>query len=266
MQGLWRTAAAVTAVTVLLAGCGGDDDEVTTEEGAQEETEQTQSTENEGTASGDFQAYCDAARELDEQQDFPTPEQLEELAAAAPEEIKDDVEFVTERFKAAFESGDPAGAFGDPEVAQRLEPIEEFETRECGLGGDEEEEEQQDPSVTVIDPAAARVDVTATEYAFELEAPEAGPTSFVMSNEGQESHVMLIARLAEGATVDQALEADDTAEFVEEQYDSGIANPGDEAVVTAELTPGEWAMVCYLPAPDGEPHFAKGMVETFTIE
>ena len=262
-QGLWRAAAAMATVTVLLAGCGEDGGEVATDEDTQQ-TQQTQQGTDE-QASGDIQAYCDAARELDEQQDFPTPEQLDELVAAAPEEIKDDVEFVTERFKAAIESGDPAGAFGDPEVEQRLEPIEEFETRECGLGADEEEEEQ-DPSVTVIDPAAARVDVTATEYEFELEPPESGPTSFVMSNEGQESHVMLIARLAEGATVDQALEADDPAEFVEEEYDSGIANPGDEAVVTAELTPGEWAMVCYLPAPDGEPHFAKGMVETFTIE
>ncbi|CAN5124931.1 hypothetical protein BH24ACT1_BH24ACT1_12000 [soil metagenome] len=54
-------------------------------------------------------ATANAARELDEQEGFPTPEQLDQLAAAAPGEIKADVEFVAERFKAAMEAGDPAG-------------------------------------------------------------------------------------------------------------------------------------------------------------
>lgn len=257
MRALWRSAAGMAAVLMLLGGCG-DDGEVASDEDVQEE-------QPEQGAGDDAQAYCDVARELDEQQSFPTPEQLDELVAAAPEEIKGDVEFVAERFKASIEAGDPAGAFADPEVEQRLGPIEEFEARECDLGG-EEEEEEQDPSVTELDPQAARVDVVGTEYAFEFAPPAAGRTSFVMANEGEESHVMAVARLAEGATLDQALQADDPDQFVEEQYDSDIAAPGDEVVLTADLTPGEWAMLCYLPAPDGEPHFAKGMVESFTIE
>lgn len=131
MQGLWRTAAGVATVLVLLAGCGDDGDggEVATDEDVQEEP-----SEPEQAAGGDAQAYCDAARELDGQEAFPTPEQLDQLVAAAPEEVKADVEFVTERFEAAIETGDPAGAFADPEVEQRLRSIEEFETRECGLG------------------------------------------------------------------------------------------------------------------------------------
>lgn len=259
MRGLWRTAAGALTVVVLLAGCGSDDDEVATDESVPEEpTEQEQ-------AAGGAQAYCDAARALDEQEGFPTPEQLDELAETAPEEIRADVEFVAERFKAAIEAGDPAGAFADPEVEQRLEPIEAFEVQECGLD-EAEEEEEQDPSVTELDPAAARVDVIATEYAFELDPPAAGPTSFVMDNQGDETHVMLVARLAEGATLDQALQADDPAEFIEEEYESDVAAPGGEAVLTTELTPGEWAMICFLPAPDGEPHFAKGMAESFSIE
>ena len=254
----WRMVAAGFMAVTLLASCGGDDDDETTTDTVAEEQEQA--------AGGDAEAYCEAARRLDEQESFPTAEQLDELAATAPEEIADDVAFVAERLKEGIESGDPAAAFGDPEVEERLMPIEDFEAQECGLGGGEEDEVEQDPSVTELDPEAARSDVVATEYAFEFAPPAAGRTSLVMDNQGEESHVMLVARLAEGATLDQALEADDPGEFVEEEYESDIAAPGEEAVVTADLTAGEWAMVCYLPTVEGEPHFALGMAETFTVE
>ncbi len=253
MGKLWRAVAGLAAVA-LLASCGGNDQEQAASTTVVESTEPGEDTD----------AYCTAARLLDEQQSFPSVEQLDELVAVAPEEIEADVEFVVGRFKEGIEAGDPARAFGDPEVERRLEAVEAFETQECGLEPDEEEE--QDPSVTQLDPAATRVDVTATEYAFEVTAPEAGRTSLVMTNEGQESHVMLVARLAEGATLDQALQAEDPDEFVEEEYDSGIAVPGEEAIVTAELAPGEWVLVCYLPAADGRPHFAKGMATSFTVE
>ena len=107
--GLRRPAAGLTTLVVLLAGCSGDDGR-------------------------DVQAYCDMSREFDAQEDFPTPEQLDRLAEAAPEEIRGDVEFVVERFKTAIETGDPAGAFDNAEVEQRLEPIEAFEARECDSG------------------------------------------------------------------------------------------------------------------------------------
>jgi hypothetical protein len=172
---------------------------------------------------------------------------------------QEDVEFVAGRFKEGIESGDPGSVFADPEVEERFGAIEEFDD-------EDEDEEEQDPSVTELDPAATRVDVTATEYDFEFAAPAAGGTSFVMANEGQESHVMLLARLKEGATLQEALQSDDPDEFVEEEYESEVATPGEEAVLTADLTEGDWAMVCYIPAPDGQPHFAKGMAEPFTIE
>lgn len=243
------------ATVALLGSCGGED----------EEQAAGTTTVLEGTQSGeDTAAYCGAARVLDSQESFPTVEQLDEIASLAPDEIKADVEYVVGRFKEGIDSGDPARAFGDPEVERRFEPIEAFEARECGIEPDEEEE--QDPSVTQLDPAARRVEVTATEYDFELTAPASGRTSLVMRNEGDESHVMLVARLAEGATLDQALQAEDPDEFVEEEYDSGIANPGEEAIVTTALTPGEWVLVCYLPAADGQPHFAKGMATSFTVE
>jgi uncharacterized cupredoxin-like copper-binding protein len=244
-------AIALTVVMVAAAGCGDDDDEA---------------------SGGDVEAYCDLARELDAQEDFPSAEQLEDLRDAAPEEIEENIDTVVDAFLAAIEEGDPASAFGDPEVEENFGPIEEFEASECGIGGDEEEDEgaEQDPSVTEIDPAAARVDVSATEYAFEFEAPAAGRVSFVMTNDGEETHLMAISRLAEGATLDEALQAEDPeAEgLLDETFtdlESDTAEPGGEAVLTGDLEPGTYAMICYLPNSEGEPHLALGMAEEFTV-
>lgn len=251
---LWRVLTGLTAVA-LLTGCGGDGDQ----EAASTTTTAAEAPE---VAAG-AEDYCLAARLLDDQESLPTVEQLDELAAVAPEQIKADVEFVIGRFKAGVEAGDPVSAFGDPEVEQRLERVEEFEARVCGLTDDEEE---QDPAVTALDPAARRIDVTATEYDFEFGEVAAGRTSFVMANAGQETHIMIVGKLKEGATLEQALAADDPEQFVEVDYESDIANAGEEAVVTADLTPGNWAMVCPIPASDGQPHFLKGMAVPFTVE
>ena len=245
-------AIALTVVMVAAAGCGDDDEDE--------------------ASGGDVESYCELARELDAQEDFPTAEQLEALRDAAPAEIEENVDTVVEAFLAGIEEGDPAAAFGDPEVEEAFGPIEEFEGSECGLGGDEDddEESEQDPSVTEIDPAAARVDVSATEYAFEFEAPAAGRVSIVMTNDGEETHLMAISRLAEGATLEQALEAEDPeAEgLLDETFtdlESDVANPGGEAVLTGDLEPGTYAMICYLPNSEGEPHLALGMAEEFTV-
>ncbi|MBW3665436.1 MAG: hypothetical protein KY469_20265 [Actinobacteria bacterium] len=64
--------AAATAGTLLLGACGGDDDAT-------------------GDA-GDAAAYCDLVEVLESQDSRPTDEQLEQLAAVAPAEIRDDVE------------------------------------------------------------------------------------------------------------------------------------------------------------------------------
>ena len=64
---------------------------------------------------------------------------------------------------------------------------------------------------------------------------------------------------------EDALQAEDPDQFVEEEYESDVAVPGEEAVLTADVTAGNWVMVCFLPAPDGQPHFAKGMAVPFTV-
>ena len=250
---LRRAGAMALAMTmVVAAGCGDDDEE----------------------SGGDVEAYCEVARELNEQEDFPSAEQLEEIRDAAPAEIEAEIDLVVDAFLEGIEAGDPAAAFGDPEVEEAFGPIEEFDAAECGIDaggeGDEEEGAEQDESATELDPDATRVDVTATEYAFEFEATQAGRTSFVMTNDGEESHLMAISRLAEGATLEEALAAEDpeAAGLLDESFDdleSDVANPGDEVVLTGDLEPGTYAMICYLPNDEGAPHLALGMATEFTV-
>jgi len=266
----WKALIAVSALALMAAGCGDDEDETATDttEATDDATEE-EATEEEATeeAEGADSEYCQLAAEIDEQESFPSVEQLDEIEAAAPPEISENVSLVATAFRDAIEAGDPGAAFADPAVEEAFGPIDQYDAEVCGLEPEEdEEEESQDPSVTELDPDAAQVAVSATEYAFDFEAPAAGPTSFTMTNDGEESHIMVVFKLAEGATLDDALESEGSDEFVEEEFESDVAAPGAEAVLTTELTAGDWAMICYLPTAEGEPHFLLGQSEEFTIE
>ena len=76
---------------------------------------------------------------------------------------------------------------------------------------------------------------------------------------------MIVARLNDGVTVDQALSAEDPSTVVTGLQTVNAA-PGASADLTADLVVGTWVVVCFLPAADGQPHVAHGMITTFTVE
>jgi hypothetical protein len=212
--------------------------------------------------------YCAIATIVNEQDEFPSPEQLEELRATAPDEIADEADTVVEAFIAAGD--DPFAAFEAPGVEEAFEVIEPFDEEHCGIvveDGEEDGDGEQDPSLTEPDESAAQVAVAATDYAFAFDpaAPAAGRTQFTMTNEGDERHVMYLFKLSDGATIDEVLESEG-----EEGYDfdaeSDTAAAGEEAILTVDLTPGDWAMICYIPTAEGTPHFVEGMQTAFTVQ
>jgi hypothetical protein len=270
--------AALTAVSVLtLAACGDDDEETTSTTAAPAAatteaavatttppatTEASAGTDAPADIAPEYAEYCAIAAELDAQEDFPSDEQLEELRAVAPDEIAEEINTVAD---ALIEAEDPLLVFGDPVIGAAFEPIETFEAENCGLHGDEEDEEAQDPSVTEIDPDATRVDIAATDFAFGGTPPsEAGRYSIVMENAGETLHMMILIKLEEGAVLDEVLESEGES-GVAEEYSSDEVLPGAEAVVTADLTPGNWVLLCPLPTPEGTPHFVEGMIVEFAI-
>lgn len=253
--------ALVLVLMLALTACGTD------EAGNDVVTDDPASDEGDGTDVAANEEYCELARELTEGEGFPSEDQLRSYQELAPEEISEEVDLVMGRL---IEDG--PGAFGelmaDPESAEAFERIEAFEAEECGIEHGEEEEPPEGVS-TELDPDAQRVDVSATEYDFEFEPPSAGAVSFVMSNDGEESHFMLVSRIAEGVTLDEALQAEDPEEegLAENIGESDTAPPGEEEVLTIDnLEPGTYGMLCFIPAPDGEPHAFKGMAVEFTVE
>ncbi len=112
--------------------------------------------------------------------------------------------------------------------------------------------------------------VQGSDFAFEHPPTvQAGAVEFQFSNSGKAQHVLIMARVSPGATLDEAREAllsdeppQGTPPFT---FIPGVAeiSPGQDANSTSILQPGQYLMICPIPDKDGAPHFAKGMVSSF---
>ena len=208
---------------------------------------------------GDVRAYCQIAAEVDSLEGLPNDQQLDRLLETAPAEIRDDVTYLVGRLRGDI---DPDKVFGDPEVVERFQRTDAWEGDHCGAQS-EQGIGQAPQASREIDPQAQRVDVAATEYAFTFDPPKAGSVSFVMHNQGGEAHLMSLGRLREGRSLSDAIKNVDAIEWAVE---SAVAQPGKDAVLTiGDLKPGEYDLVCFLTATDGQRHAMKGMAVQFTV-
>jgi hypothetical protein len=114
------------------------------------------------------------------------------------------------------------------------------------------------------------VNVTAREYAFDVpQRIPAGVTTFRFLAKGKEPHHGIMVRLDDGKTFQ------DLAEALKKEgppptwahMDGGmmIGDPDAGSMVTMSLTPGKYALICFIPAADGMPHMAKGMVAPIEV-
>ena len=245
-----------TALVVTLGGCGDDATGSAT-------THAPTTTDGSAAASDEL---CALVQELFEQEGFPSTEQLQRYQQLAPDPITHAVDKVTEPLIAA--GGDLVESFNvlaDDDVEAAEAEMLAFEEEACGST-----HSVNDPlpagTTREIEPDAVRVDVHATEYAFHIGDVAPGRTSFVLVNDGAETHVLEIVKLADGVTFDDALTAEgDEAPFTG-LWETGLAAPGgDEEAVTFDLEPGNYALDCYIPAADGTPHLSLGMQHQFTV-
>jgi plastocyanin len=139
-------------------------------------------------------------------------------------------------------------------------------------GDDDEDSASTDGAATTTEASAdaTTVDVTGTEYAFELSAtPTAETQEVTYTNDGEEAHDLIFVKLAEGVTLDEAFEAQGREGTTEEEIGVTFAQPGQSGKpieVKKPLDAGTYAMVCTLETKDGELHYDLGMQEEFTIE
>jgi len=114
------------------------------------------------------------------------------------------------------------------------------------------------------------VEVGAVDYSFESpDELDPGWVTFHLANHGAEAHHLTLLRLEEGRTVTELVAALRDGRPID-----GIATwaggpnapmPGASSNATVQLTPGEYALICLVPSPDGVPHVFKGMVKEITV-
>lgn len=99
----------------------------------------------------------------------------------------------------------------------------------------------------------------------------AGPTHIVVNNTGKEDHQAQLAKLADGATVQDlttALQKGDIPSALGKVQLVGGPNaitPGSTGATSANLEPGQYVFLCFVSGADGIPHVAKGMISQLEV-
>jgi len=113
------------------------------------------------------------------------------------------------------------------------------------------------------------VNVVAKEYQYEMpDNLPAGPTLFHLTDDGIQLHHMTIMKFEQGKTLADfgALPPGPPPAWAVLMGGPNTPMPKggqDEDVV--DLPPGNYAVMCVIPGPDGKPHVAQGMIKGFTV-
>jgi hypothetical protein len=268
-----RGASLLLVAGVLAAGLGacGDDDDGT-EAGRAEGGDLST-----GGAAGDAAAFCDAAASVDAanlglDSGETTPDDvdtaLQAAEEAAPAQVSAAVGTMVTEAKTMMAEAESAPEEGPPPI-----PSDAFFAASVDVGG-----------YLGDNCDFGSIDVTATNYKFDgiPESVPAGTTILNFDNGGTEFHEMVLMQVAEGEERPLA----ELMALPEDQVDSLItekgfvlAPPGAQTYVTAELDPGRYVAICFVPvgatpealqsgAPLNEEdgHFMHGMVTEFEVD
>ncbi|HWA56381.1 MAG TPA: hypothetical protein VG692_03955 [Gemmatimonadales bacterium] len=118
----------------------------------------------------------------------------------------------------------------------------------------------------------ADLTVRTLDFGFAPSAPiTAGHRTIRVVNDGPQLHELVLALLPPGKTAADLLawNPETATEPPPARYLGGVVGlvPGGEALVEADLAPGNYVLICYIPdAKDGKPHLAHGMVLPITVK
>ena len=120
------------------------------------------------------------------------------------------------------------------------------------------------------------------DFSFALDTPvTAGRHTIRVENAGVEPHDLALMKLAPGRTIDD-IQTWLNPERARRDAPSGEPPPSFESLVTglggiavirptmevffdADLTPGDYALVCMTTAPDGRSHIEHGMIRQISV-
>ncbi|HVE64741.1 MAG TPA: hypothetical protein VNB94_13195 [Mycobacteriales bacterium] len=125
-------------------------------------------------------------------------------------------------------------------------------------------------------PTVPELAITGVDYGFQVSgSPIAGLTKISFSNAGKEEHMTGLGKIKTGKTladVQAALKSNEEAAF-EGVFDEAegdkdapqVLSPGYAASTYTTLTEGTYALICFIPAPDGKSHYEKGMITELKV-
>ena len=141
-------------------------------------------------------------------------------------------------------------------------------------GGDGKDADTSAASTKAAPDAASAtpnvVTYNATNYKFSgpSEIP-AGVTTFNLVNDGPGFHHLQIVRLDSGKTMadlnDAMKKKGPPPNWVVMVGGPNAPNPSMTANATLDMTPGNYALVCFVDVPEGVPHVMKGMILPLTV-
>lgn len=128
------------------------------------------------------------------------------------------------------------------------------------------------PAATVAaTPAVLHIDATDFAYA-SPDTITAGMVTMHLVNKGPSIHHVQVLRLDDGHTVAELIEGMKSMKpgsppppWVHDVAGPNSPNPGGESSLTQDLPAGNYALVCFIPTPDGVPHVMKGMIKGLTV-
>ena len=285
-----RGLGALTALTLLVAGCGDDDEDETTDTTAAADGDAAEG----GGSTLDVVAGDGSEFTFSGVSDVDAGLVTVNLSNAGAEphqaifvQLNDGVtvdQLVAAPDEAAFAAlgtflGGPVGAFpGAPaeSATVSLEPGEY--ALAClipGTDGVPHIAKGMAVPLTVGEGEAAALEptgetITGSDFAFELPDGLSGADGITFENAGEQLHEVAIFKLTTGSTVDDLL-----AFFsgpaagpppIERMTGTGATAPGTSVSFPGSLAPGEYVAMCFLGDPaSGAPHFALGMQQSFTV-
>jgi uncharacterized cupredoxin-like copper-binding protein len=112
--------------------------------------------------------------------------------------------------------------------------------------------------------------MTARDYTYDVpDTVAAGPATIRLANHGRELHQAQIVRLEDGKTASDLVQAirnpGPIPSWVKFIGGPNAVAPGTEGSTTANLPAGHYAVLCFIPSPDGTPHVMKGMIRSFDV-
>jgi hypothetical protein len=126
------------------------------------------------------------------------------------------------------------------------------------------------PSSAVVTEPVADVTVKLNDFAFDITpALTAGHHVIRVEDNGPQPHELVLVKLEPGKTAEQMAQWSEKLEGPPPGTFLGGVSPltiGEVNYITVDLTPGEYALFCFLPdAKDGKPHIMHGMMKQVSV-